>query len=314
VYTGSEFIHTIKLPCLGETIRVRELPNKIYKNILKYIQTGDSNALAEYFLNVIDYVCVDDIDISTFNKADIFYILLFIRYACISSDLRLNFECEKTKKPYSMSVDIPDIISSIDNNMFPEIEKQYNLDYNITVKIGIPDNIFTSSSILDSIVLCLREVIIGDNTYDLHRYSFDERHEIVNRLPSDFLPKVIEYITAGSDAFRKVPVLENKSPHDDDMEVKLFELSLFDNSMFDFLHLIYNDTLQNHFYMSYVLVSKLHFDSHLVNDLTPVECNVYLRQYVEEVERHNDQVKQQSQSNTTSLPNTLGSPDSQVAF
>jgi len=309
-----EFTHNITLPCLGENIKIRELPNKFYKNILKYIQHGNNNILSAYFINIVEYLCIDFKDIHLLNKVDVFYILLFARYVCVTPDLKLDFECKVTKKPYTLNIDIPSILAAMDDNMYPESVKEIELNYGIKIKIGIPNNILTVESILDVAILCLQEVVIGDTIYRLHGFTFDERKSVTDNIPGDILPSVLRFITSDVNTFNSIPVVNNKSPHVSDAEGAVFNLNLFDNSMFEFLHLIYSDSLQNYFYTTYILVSKLHFDSNLIRDLTPVECNVYLRRYIEEIDQKNTEIKKQNAAGAMPMPDTIGAGNDPLAF
>jgi hypothetical protein len=301
-----EFTHEITLPCLGETIRLRELPNKLYKNILKYIENKDYNALAEYFVQIIDYLCIDFKDISSLNKVDMFYILLFVRYVCVSPELKLDFECQETKKPYTLNVDITEVMDGITKNAYPSSAQIIELDYGIAATIGIPTNLYTSETLLDLVTLCLQEIAINDNVYSLHDCTYDEKKNVTDQLQGELLPSILRFIAHDSDTFTPISILDSRSPHTSASESKPFNVNLFDNSMFEFLHLIYTESLTNYFYTLYILTSKVHLDSEFIQNLSPVECNIYLRQYVNEIEAKNSEIKKQQQSNSMGLPNTIG--------
>lgn len=296
-----EFTYNLTLPCYKDTVRVRELPNSLYKNILKYIQGKDKAEISRYFMEVVSYLCID-VSIEELNKIDMLYILLFIRYACISPDVKFEFKCEKTGNPYSGSVDVSRMLGELETKSYPETI-MIDLEHNIHVTLGIPKDLYRTESLGDTICSCITEVTLDTGVYfDLTGFTLEQKKEITDRLPGDVMVQTLEYLLNGTNEFEDILVLTNKSPHDPEASPVEVKLGLFDSTMMEFIEVLYTDNLQNYFYTLYILVSKIHMDSTLVSNMSPVECNVIMRRYIEEVEKRNEDIKKQNSKQSTPIP------------
>ena len=296
-----EFTHTLTLPCYKEPVRVRELPNKLYKNILKHIQSKNKVEISKYFVEVVNYLCVD-VDVQDLNKIDMLYILLFIRYACISRDVKFEFKCEKTGNPYGSEINVSKILGELETKNYPETIT-LDLDHNIKVTLGIPSDLYKIESLGDTICSCITRVTLDTGTeFDLTGFTLEQKKEVTDRLPGDVMVQTLDYIINGVNEFEDILILTNHSPHDKDSEPVDVKLGLFDSTMIEFIEVLYTDSLQNYFYTLYILVSKIHMDSEMVNNMSPVECNVIMRRYIEEVEKRNEDIKKQNSKQSTPIP------------
>ena len=303
-----EFTHTLTLPCYKDPVKVRELPNKLYKNILKHIQSRNKVEISRYFVEVVDYLCVD-VDVRELNKIDMLYILMFIRYACISPDVNFEFKCEKTGNPYKGQVDMSKVLGELETKEYPD-SVQIELDKDVNVVLDIPRDLYYTESLNDSICSCITKIILNGNEFDLVGYTLDQKREATDRLPGDVVVQTLEYLVSGISIFEDITILTNKSPHDPEGQPNDIKLNLFDSTMIEFIQVLYTDNLQNYFYTLYLLASKVHLSGEMINDMSPVECNVIVRRYIEEVEKRNEEIKKQNASQSS----PIGAPMNMNAF
>ena len=289
---NQRFKFGIYLPTLSDYCHFTELSSSHYLDIIKFIQNGDNDRLAEILDSVVSEL-TDNIDIlPLLTRIDIFCILLNLRIICIGSKIELKLRCPKTKKTFNVPVDLYDILDSVTN---------YNIEYTNTISVAerchvslcIPRTL-ASRADEDIILSCIDTITLYDKAYNTSEYTVNEKEEILDRLPGNILTKIVEHITS-SHAKYNVHAIKYRSPHDQMSEPVTYDLQLYNNSFFEFIKTIYNANLEEQYYMRYILSHRMGFDLPYVESRTPAELDTYIGFYKQELE---DQKKEQEKNNS----------------
>ena len=303
----SEFKFGIYIPSLQKTVYFAQLTNELHKNILKYHQNDDMDGLSDYFLYIISKLN-NDIDTTSLNKIDIFCILLTIRIVCIAPTLELQMKCAETGKEYKNIIDLNDVLQMASDLTYKS-NKYVNIDKDIRIKLTIPYAFYTDmTSMVDVIVDCISFIKVKGQEYDLTRLSPRRRRELIDILPGNTFMKAVTYANESQSKFEDFIILADKSPHHQDSAEKIHRLGLYDNSMFDFIKIVYSGNLSSYYHLIYTLATKAGMDPTYVEGITPAEANMYIKFKRDETERDAQAHKKRSnQSRGPSLPSRMGS-------
>ena len=298
-----DFKFPVYVPSLDKFINFREITNRYYKAILKYIENTDYVNLEVYFNTLIDHLN-DDISHDILNKIDKFCILLMLRAVSISPELKLTLTCKKTEKEYDGSVDLNEILQKT-SNLTQLKQKRIKINSNISVKIDTPQVLYCDlTSVLELVSDTVIEVSINKETYNLAGMTLAEKNNIVNALPGFTFNKILEYANRYQENFTDMILFKEQSPHDDDAVINEYKLNLYDNSMFDFIKICYTSSLSQYYSLMYTLCESMNFSAEYIDSVTPIESNIFLAHKSAEVEKQ----KQANASNEAPMVGSLPVP------
>ena len=267
------FNYSIYIPSLKSKKRFKQLNNRDHKTIAKFIENNDDEYLHVYFLDLINRLCIDSINISELTNQDIICILVAIRNICIGSSIELIHESEKGN--VTIKLDITKTLNDISNITFnPEIITVDNID----VKPKLASNLLDIQlhDFIDTIS-------IDSSIYKLQDIKPTLRKNILDLLPA----KVYAGIEKQLSNIQIVNVFNiDNTPKT--------TISLIDNSGFSFIKLIYTTSLQSMYDVYYLLATKLHFDLEYLDNCVPIEIEIFLNQYKSEQEAIKEAQSQQS--------------------
>tara|TARA_B100001094_G_C18131899_1_gene772756 strand:+ start:683 stop:1597 length:915 start_codon:yes stop_codon:yes gene_type:complete len=286
-----DFKFPIYIPSLDRFVNFREILNKYYKAILKYLENKDNINLEIYFNGLIDTLNDDGIVHTDLNKIDRFCILLMLRAVSIGPELKLTLTCQKTQEQYKGAIDLNHILN-LTSNLNQLKQKRIKINKNVSVKINTPQVLHCDSdNILEMVTDTVSEVTINKKKYTLGGMSLHEKNIIVNNLPGFTFNKIFEFANRYHENFNDLIIFTDKSPHDQDAEVNEYKLNLYDNSMFDFLKICYSASLDQYYRLMYTLCDTMKFSAEYIDNITPIESNIYVAYKVAEVDKQKKAAK-----------------------
>jgi hypothetical protein len=280
-----DFCVSVFIPSIGENVQFKQLTNKHYKNILKFIQNKDTYCLGEYFEFLINDLCVQR-NLS-FNRVDKFLIILTLYIVCINSILDITRICEDTNKEYGSKMELFEILKNMtDANLYSDA--LIAMDTSTKLKLGYPSNLrFEDTG--EMFTECIKYVIVNDKEFNLELMSKDEKDNIFNLLPLHCFGKIKSYIKNAMLTTSDIEYMSAKSPFTN-KNSKKYTFNIFDNTLFEFICFIFGSGLKEYYDIMYIAVSKLNFNEEFAQDkLTPAELLLYLKIYEEEL--HNKHQK-----------------------
>tara|TARA_R110000824_G_scaffold245720_8_gene434860 strand:+ start:7212 stop:8132 length:921 start_codon:yes stop_codon:yes gene_type:complete len=299
------FKYKAYLPTLDKFVDMTELSTQSYINIVKYISNRDDELIVEAFEDIIK----SRVTKSVYNKLtrlDKFFILCTVRSICIGPFLSLTFEDEKSKKQYTSRVNIIQILQSIDN-ITEKYTRNIKVSDNVSLTLGCPRHLSTSSE-HELLLSCISNIIIGKTNHNFVDMTDSQKGNIIDSLPTNVLPRVVEYIEDINRSYGEVVMFKKVNPYIDAAETEEYTVNMFDNSLISFLITCYTENLKSIYEIIYVLVKRLNFSGEFVHSSTFAEVKMYLDLYEDEMKEQEKAMQDQQQSNQGSSPAPIGNP------
>jgi len=246
----------------GTKVLLREFKFQEYKNLTKFLITNNTDDIEDAFNNVIELVCLQP---NTFNFLEKIKILLTVRVLNIQSNVDLLLTCPETKKTFNVTLDLLPILNLLNTINVPNKCIQHE---NFTLHLNLPKKLFYSTE--DFI-----------NKITINNEDFAPTHELLSALPAK-IDNEIRHFIANIDNSITSKLLSVPSPHTG----KYIEipLSLMQNTLYDFIKLVFKRDLMSFYELEYVLNSKLNLDIDLIKNSTLAELNIYMNLFRKENE------------------------------
>jgi len=264
----SDFTLQCWVPSISSYSRVTELTMGQYTIISKFILNNDNKGLGYYFETILNNNFKDKILYKKLTKYDKWFILTFLRAVNISPTLTLKAK-DLSDKECTYDIDLLNILTR--GSEFIPIYK-FNIEMDlITAKVELDNNIFFEKDQFNFI----KEINTEKNKIELSKLQPHEKLSIKRDL--DTILEIVAKIISKKDNLNMelkliptIPMLK---------EVYEVSLSLFDNTLFDFLKLIFSPYSKGVFAKKYFLTSKIGMDMDKIDSITPLECDIYVNLY-----------------------------------
>lgn len=287
---NGKFKFGIYLPTLGTYGQFGELSSSNYLDIIKFIQNNDDDNLIKMFNKLVSELIEQPDMISRLTRIDMFCILLNLRIVCVGSKVELKIRCPATKKPFTVPVDLYDILDSVTN---------YDIQYTESIKIGesceitlIPPVSLQTNEDDDVVLNSISRIILNGTEYNTSEYTLKQKEEIIDHLPGNILKKILDHITKNHKHYN-IHAIKYRSPHDASSDHVTYDLQLYNNSFYEFIKTIYNNNLEEQYYLRYILSHRLGFNSEYIETRTPAEIDTYVGFYKQELEEQKKQNEKQ---------------------
>ena len=261
-----DFSYLVYIPSLKSKKRFLQLNNRTYKTIAKLIQNNDDNYLAKYLLTIVEDLCVDPINTDELTNLDILCISLAMRSICIGTSMKLV--TESNKKNISFKVNLMDVLQQLSDIEYKVITITVD---GITILADLPNML-----IIKDITDFISTVKINGCKYNIRNVKTSTRRKILDMLPVSVLAKLKSSLEDNLDTQMTVIQKTNNSPK--------MTIDITSNSVFDFIKLIYTMSLDSFYTSYYILSTKLNFNLQYIEELAPIETEIYLNKYKEENE------------------------------
>ena len=289
-----KFTYPVYVPSIDRHINFRELPNKFYIVILKFLANEDNTNLEKYLNKIIDNLN-DDIKSCDLNKIDKFCILISLRITCIGPDVTLEMTCAETDQKYKGSIDLYNILKMV-SQLHTTKERVCNVCKGIKAYLSTPTSLHYGkiSSPISTIVDVIHRLEIGDKTYNLSTLTIDEKNKILGTLPGKNFKTILKYADNTQKNFKDLVVFKDKSPHIENSNVTEYKIGLYDNSMYEMIKLCYNSHIANYYTTIFTLCDTMNFTADYVENITPAESSLFIQQKRVEIENKKQQQQQQT--------------------
>jgi len=267
-----QFSIPITLPS-GKIVRVPELPNKLYLNLIKYCENRDLEGVNNFFLQFLNIPA--DLDI-----IDRLYLLVTYRIIFISDSIIFTSNDGK-----NLTFGLNIILDKIE-----DFSRGYNeiiIEDGITVQVGLPTTLFYDND-YNRVSDVIKSIQIKDIIIDFKNLSNDERDNILKKIPLKVVIKVQDYI----DRITSNIILIDSN---EEFNIHQYSVDLLSNSTMLFVCSLYSHNLIDYFETLYGYVTKISADPEFYNNLSPVETRIVLNIHNKEVEKENKELKNQQQ-------------------
>ena len=300
---SEHFKFRIYLPSLEKHVYFKEYTTKDHLAFVKTIQNNDHNITVQFFKDVILRLCDNEVNYNKLTRVDIFCILLNIRIVCISPLLKMKFKCQKTDKIYNIELDLYDILDVVTN-----YEQQYT--ENITISkdlqmvLKVPNSL-RYDSLQSTVLNCIDKIVLFDNTHDLEQYTDSQRKEIIDRLPGDIFGQILKIVDKNHENY-DIEIFEQVNPHNKEEKPIKHKLNLYSDSFYQFIRLIYDESMNNIYQVRYILCKQIGMDLAYIETMTPSEVEMYLKLLEKEIhDQKKAQEKASKQHDGYSIPGMM---------
>jgi hypothetical protein len=272
----SNFYTTLFLPNLKKTIKIKEINNFYYIDILKFIQNNNINDLLLFLDQVIADNC--NADINTLSNLDKFCILLEMRSISIGNTI--EFYVENTHIKYNLF----DICKNIQDL---KLEDENIVIGDLNFRLGMPQKFITDSE--DNVI---EKCILQINDLNLKTLPETDLNDLIKMIPASLYNDIKQYI------IKNTEYIESKNIFNIDVvdTFKDFKINPFNNSLIEFLKTIYNDNLMNFYELQFNLITKMNISYDHFMSMTFNEARMYVVMQNKEIKKQ-EEAQKKSQGN-----------------
>lgn len=267
----SNFYTTLELPDLKKKIKIKEISNYFYIDILKFTQNNNLIDLIDFFDDIIS--ANTDANIADLSNLDKFCILIEMRSVSIGNIIEFFIDNKNIK--YNLS----DICTKIQNLKFENII--IHLD-NLNFEIGIP-----RSFIIPNNNDIIQQCIIKINDVNLDSFTESDKESLFKLIPASIYNDIKSFIINNTEYIEQQNIF-NISVVD---TFKDFKINPFNNSLIEFLKNIYSDNLMNFYEMQFNLITKLNISYDHFMSMTFNEARMYIAMQNKEVKKQEEAEK-----------------------
>lgn len=255
------------VPSKKTYVKIRELKISQYNIIAKYIANNDNIQLGNCFEDVIKKNLKEKNIFNDLTKLDKWFILTFLRAASVSPSL---FFVTKTKEDIEVTLEynLYNILSELSEiNLYPiDIFEQEN----IKIILSPSRNLYTSNLISDNIFSVQPA---QDTVFYFDNLSYDDKQYVATNIADNIKTLLIEHMHRYDNQYKNNLLIKT---NDSLKNFTSMPLRFFDNTLFNFVRLIYLPFAKNIYKKRYTLIKTLGLSNRDIDNLTPVECDVFL--------------------------------------
>lgn len=278
------FKFKIYLPSIDEYHYFSQMTNDMFTDIVKIIANGDDELLDTAFSNMVVLLSEGKVTPGEITRIDMFCILLNIYIVCVKNNVELTVPTkEEDASKQKLKLDLYDILDKITNFDF-EYTRAVDVNEDMSVHLKPPSMLISPET--DEIAIdCIESLTIFSETHKMSTLTSKQRTKIFDNIPSDMINKMIE-VMKEIDAEYKLDII--KYGRDDEDKITI---SLYNNSMFEIIKLIYNQNLQAQYFYTYFLSKHMHIPG--IDQYTPAEIQIFMTLFKQEQEEQEKQRKLQ---------------------
>lgn len=267
---NSNFYTTIKLPCLNNFVKVKEINNHDYLDILKFIENNSEPELIDFFDILIDKNT--NVKSGKITNIDKLCILLEMRTISIGNIIEFKFDNAHYK------YDLTETNKKIQELSYENIIKDLS---NIKFEFSLPKH-FIISKTDDIIFNCISKV---DNIYT-NSLSIKEKDLLYKSLPASLYNSIKDFIYNYKNYFENLNFFQLASLFGED-----FKLNPFNRSLIEFLKIIFSDNLMYFYELQFNLITKLNITYDHFMSMTFNEARMYIAMQNKEVKKQEEAQK-----------------------
>jgi len=285
------FTYRVKLAGFNNPLWAKELPSKLYRDLVKSLYNNDDTLFLQHLEYIIEHICPGILE-EGLNIIDKIALLLYMRSICISPDLELKANCSNSKKSFERKVKLEEMISKIESVKYHSSVTHDNIVVNHSV-IKAKDEVYFLNITQDLeftylLASSVDNVIINDKILLFNKLSFEERLKVVENLPLILSKKIYESIIAIETEITKTKLLTISSPYVKDTIIVDLPVSASPKVSLEFCKLLFNDDLNNLYKMTFNLVNKGNFSAEYVDGITPAEQLLYWSYFIQQAQKEQE--------------------------
>ena len=287
------FKFKIYLPSKERYHYFKPLTNGVFTDIAKIIANDDDTLLCKTFNSLVKETSERRVNPDKITRIDMFCILLNLYIVCVKSNIEFTENNNIEGMPQKTKIDLYDILDRVTNYEFIYTRKiDVNEDVSMCIKsptllyVENPENI---------IVDCIDSLTISGTTHTFNGLTIDQKKNIFDNIPSDVITTMVNNMNSINNEYQ-VEIFRKPSESDSASHEPV-NVSLYNNSMFEVLKLLYRQNLEAQYFYKYFMSKHINIQD--VDQYTPAEIQTFLKLYKQEQEEIEKQRKSQEKKNNS---------------
>ena len=273
-----------------------------YKAIVKSIYNTDDSSFIHH-TNLALQTNIDKDIYTNLTVLDKALILLQLKAVSVEPDFKLKIKCEETKKEFEYTLPIDSLVKgfilkdctrvveiegfTIEFSLVKAKDEQYFVEPYITEK----DH---EQYFFNTVVSSIDSVKYKDSIVAFKDLTWDERVNLVTRLPAKLSSYIVSNVSELEKSISVNKLISVVSPYTNKITL---EIPLTTNipSLVKFIKLIFTENLTNLYTLTYNLINKGGFTGEYLDNVTPIEMQVYWIYCQKQLEKETEQSNENSQ-------------------
>lgn len=280
----------------GKNVWVKEITLGQYKTLVKSIYSEDDESFV-YHSNLIVQQNLNSNNYSELSILDKVLILLHLKAISVEPDLKLKIKCEETNKEFEHVTPIDNLIKSL---TLINCTKNINVDdfiIDVSLIKARDEWVFLEKNLSSvdiekfffyTIVSSIDKVVYKNKTIEFNNLDWEERVQIVSRLPSKLSANIVNNIKEAEKLISQNKLLSVISPFTNKVTLEL-PLTTNISSLIRFIKLVYTENLTNLYTITYNLINRAGFTGDYLDNITPIESQVYWIYCQKQIEKESEQ-------------------------
>lgn len=282
---NSEFKYKVYLPTKKRYHYFTQLSNETYTTLAKIIANNDDDLLKKTFNSMVYSMSNRRVNPKKITRIDMFCILLNIYIISVSNSIEMKGE-SKDGVPQTFNLDLYSVLDKITNFEFV-YTRDIIVNDDVSMTIRCPSVMYVVETD-DLIADCIETLTIYNTKHNLMDLTLEQRRNTLEQIPAEIITTMIEKMSEINDEYQ-VDVMSAPEPD------KNVVITLYNNSMFEMLKLIYRQSLEAQYYYKYFLSKHLNINN--IDEHTPAEIQTYMGFFKQEQTELEKQRKANDNSN-----------------
>jgi len=269
------FYLNFESPVSKNTLQLKELSFKQYRELNKYILNNNNNLIEDYFNKILKENLHSKHDFKVLSNFDKFCCLFMLRCVSVSSEIEL------IDKKTTIQTSLMKFLNTCCNFKATFNKEIISGPFKITLEIP---KTFLFDTFLNLSNFLIKNVSVDNDFIDFTNISLDQKKQIVDSLPATIMNDLKQFFDLLNEEFEALkltlPTIEEP-----------IKLNPFDSSLIEFLKIIFKTNLNGLYEMQYLLVSKLGFTPEYTDNQTFVENIILLKLYESELKKQEEASK-----------------------
>jgi hypothetical protein len=271
------------LPSKKREVQIKELYYKQYRELVKSLYNTDKRETIQQYNSILQELCpsIEKLDITFEDKLSL---LLTIRNYCVSPDLKLK-GTDVNKRDFNYSVAVENLIKLIHTvNKSGSLSWQ-GIDITFSSYKARDEHVFLNNNKDIFVVLgsCIDTIKIEKEIVVFKDLTYEERARVVDSLPLELSNLIHKEITAIENKYELENFLVVKNPITGEAVLRLSKNITFE-TLQKMIEFIFTEDLNNIYRAFYNMVKFAGFDANYIDNITPVEMQVYWMYYMKDLD------------------------------
>lgn len=253
------------VPSQKTYVKLAELKMNQFDILSKYIANNDDENTAMCLENLIESNLQDKSIFNELTRFDKWFMLTFLRASSISPSLYFNTK-DVNNNDCNLEFNLFNILTELSEPEFDAIDPI--IQNNVTIVAAPSRRLHVNDIVLDN----LFSITTNNETFYLELLSDKEKRILFSSIEGKLKTDLLQLIDNYDKKYTDMLLIKSNSLLQNFASVKL---RLFDNTLYNFIVMIYKPFAKNIYKKKYTLLTKLGLSLSDINDLTPIECDVY---------------------------------------